>query len=316
MMDRVSVLALLGILGSGLAHGQPAGAPDVAAADTLFLEAKQLAVEGRFAEACPRFEASMAVLPQLGVQLNLADCYEHVGKMASAWLAFGEAAALARHAGDRRELFARQRQDALVPRLYRIRITVSGRPPQGLTVTRDGVRVAPSAYGVEVPVDPGSHTVQAAAPGRAVWSTRLVVSGDNPRVAVEIPELQPGSAPPGTASAVDAGRRVTPAIWVSGGVATAAIGLGAGMGFAARSLLQESRAGCTPSNVCTDSAYALIERSRRDGNISTAAFAIGGAALVVGVILYLRSPGERDRPVTLAPAITAGAAGVTIAGVF
>lgn len=317
MRYRMRIVALLGVLAPGIARGQSPATADLAAADALFLEAKQLVAGGRVADACPRFEASMAVMPQLGVQLNLADCYERVGRTASAWVAFGQAAALARRAADPRERFARQRQDALVPRLYRLRITVSDRPPDGLTVTRDGVRVEPSAYGADVPVDPGSHAVEAAAPGRTSWSTHVVASADDPQVAIAVPALTRSPVPSSTVRlSAETGRRVTPAAWIAGGVAATAFGLGTAMGIAARSLLQESRAGCSPSNICTDSAYALVDRSRRDGNLSTAAFALAGAAVVTGVVVYLGSPRERDRPVTLVPAIAARAAGAAVTGVF
>src|SRR5215510_10868859 len=136
----------------------------------------QGSADGDVAEACARFEASMTLVPRLGVQLNLADCYERIGKTASAWVAFGEAAALARRIGDQRESYARERRDALVPRLARLRITVAGDVIAGVVITRDGVSVAPSAYGVAVPVDPGRHSVEVKAPARIPWSIEVVAS--------------------------------------------------------------------------------------------------------------------------------------------
>src|SRR3954470_1550968 len=189
-----SVLAIVPVvLGVSRAHGQPATG-DLAAADALFVEGRRLSAEQRFADACARFEASMTLSPRLGVALNLADCYEHVGKSASAWVAFGEAAALARRLADPREAFALQRRDALVPRLSRLRIALSGAAIGSLSVARDGVRVEPAAYGVEVPVDPGPHVVDVTAPGRRPWSANIVVS-DGEVATVEIPELERAPAP-------------------------------------------------------------------------------------------------------------------------
>src|SRR4051812_46047956 len=56
-----------------------------AQADALFDDAKKLMASGEYAKACDDFEASNQVLPQLGTQLNLADCYEKVGRTATAW---------------------------------------------------------------------------------------------------------------------------------------------------------------------------------------------------------------------------------------
>jgi Tfp pilus assembly protein PilF len=56
-----------------------------AIAEQLFNQARDLAKANRWAEACPRFEASLRADPVLGTRLNLATCYEHLGKLASAW---------------------------------------------------------------------------------------------------------------------------------------------------------------------------------------------------------------------------------------
>ena len=45
-----------------------------AAAETLFREGKALGTDGKIAEACPKFEASLELDRSLGTLLNLADC--------------------------------------------------------------------------------------------------------------------------------------------------------------------------------------------------------------------------------------------------
>lgn len=328
-MYHVLLAILVVMLGAGGAHAQPRVEGDQATADALFLEGRRLSAEHQYAEACAQFEASMALSPRLGVALNLADCYEHLERTASAWVAFGAAAALARRLADPREAFALQRQGALVPRLSRLRITLSGAPVDGLAVVRDGVRVEPAAYGVAVPVDPGAHVVDATAPGRAPWSTRIAVSGEGEIIAVEIPELERTPAPraaalvaPATAtmarsvtqaaSAVDPGwRRTTPATWIALGVSVAGIGVGSVFGLAARSLWQQARPDCDAASHCSDAAATLVARSRRDGDLSTAAFAVAGAALTTGAVLYLHA--SRDRPARVVAALAAGAVGVGVA---
>jgi hypothetical protein len=328
-MYHVLLAILVVMLGTGRAHAQPLAGEDQATADALFIEGRRLSAERRFAEACAQFEASMALSQRLGVALNLADCYEHLGKTASAWVAFGAAAALARRLADPREAFALQRQEALVPRLSRLRITPSGAPLDGVAVVRDGVRVDPAAYGVAVPVDPGTHVVDATAPGRTPWSTRIAVSREGEITAVEIPELERMSAPPaaplvtpagatvarpsiGAASAVDpGGRRTTPVMWIALGVSATGIGAGTAFGFAARSLWQQARPDCDAFNHCSDAASALIARSHRDGDLSTAAFAVAGAALITGAVLYLHA--SRARPARVVPALAADAVSVEVA---
>lgn len=332
MYGRAILAILVGALGVGVlgiraAHAQEPGG-DLATANALFDEARRLSAEGQFAEACAKFEASMTLAPRLGVQLNLADCYERVGRTASAWIAFGEAAALARRGTDQREVFARQRQDALVRRLSRLGVALAGAPVHGLTVRRDGRRMEPSSLGVDVPVDPGVHVVEVTAPGYLPWSTRVVVSGEGEvvRVMVPAPERSPPAPSPASPSPPPASltrataeppeRRFTRATWTAAGVGVAGIGAGTALGLRARSQWQQARRDCDGSNNCSDAADALIERSRRDGNIATLGFAIGGAALITGVVLYVRSPRSRGRPVQLAPLIAPATTGAAAAWAF
>jgi len=317
MSPRRASLAFLFVVHVTAARAAPPASVDLATAEALFVEGKALSVDGSLAEACARFEASMALVPRLGVQLNLADCDERLGKTASAWVAFGEAAALARRLGDQREAFARERQDALVPRLARLRVTVADAAIPGLAIRRDGVPIAPSAYGLAVPVDPGAHSLAVEAPGRIPWSTEVVAPPAGETTTIEIPPLARRPAPPAAPSrpVTSAGPRRPPlAFWITSGVATVGIGAGAALGLAARSLWQEARADCDPSNVCTDAAYALATRSRRDADLATIAFAAGGAALVSSVVLYLAAP--RERAVRVVPQLASRAGGLAVVGAF
>lgn len=317
---RFAALAMA--LGASVAHAQEMSGEDVAAADALFAEGRRLSDAGRFADACGKFEASMSLLPRLGVQLNLADCYEHVGRTASAWVTFGQAAAQARRSADMREDFARQRQDALVPRLTRLRVLAAHAGIEGFSLTRDRKRIAPSIYGVDVPVDPGTYQIEATAPDHVAWSTQVVASGEGNVVIVEIPRLESAPRPgavlvsPLTHEVRNDRRGPTRLTWIIAGVGVAGIGVGAALGIAAQSLWQEARADCDPSNNCTDAADARIERSRRDGNLSTVAFGIGGVALATSILLYARGPRRAGSAPHVAPTITPGAVGVAVGGAF
>ena len=66
-----------------------------AAARALFDEGRRLALGGQYALACARFEAASKLFTSAGVLVNLADCYEKVGRTEDARVAFGEAARVA-----------------------------------------------------------------------------------------------------------------------------------------------------------------------------------------------------------------------------
>ena len=132
-----------------------ASAGDAAAAEKLFTQARALIDQGRWAEACPKLEESNRLDEAVGTLLNLAACYEHVGKTASAWATYTRVAAMP--TSGVRASFARAHAAALEPQLPKLTI----RAPAGATVRRDGAAVASATFDVPIPVDPGRHVVDA-----------------------------------------------------------------------------------------------------------------------------------------------------------
>src|SRR5688500_2384579 len=137
-----------------------AAAQSNAVAEQLFNEGRNLAKDGKWQEACPKFEASLRHDPALGTRLNLATCYTNVGKLASAWALYRESMELAKKAGDMaRSDYAKAQATALEPRLPKLVITAPPTVPTGLSVRRDDVVLNPDELGLGLYVDPGSHEV-------------------------------------------------------------------------------------------------------------------------------------------------------------
>src|SRR5258706_6398517 len=102
----------------GSAQGQ---ARDPAGAEKLFAEARKLLDAGKYAEACQRLADSQKLDPGVGTLLNLAQCYEKMGRTATAWATYHEAAAAARANGQMyREQKAARAADGLVPNLSQL----------------------------------------------------------------------------------------------------------------------------------------------------------------------------------------------------
>src|SRR3954452_3723875 len=138
-MQRALGLIPVVLVVVGHAHAQSNDAGSLA--EQLFNQARDLAKAGKWTEACPKFEASLRYDPALGTRLNLATCYEKVGKIASAWGIYRDAAELAGKAGDpKRRDYALKQAVALEKRLPKLTITAPAQTA-GLAVTRDGVPI-------------------------------------------------------------------------------------------------------------------------------------------------------------------------------
>jgi Flp pilus assembly protein TadD/opacity protein-like surface antigen len=158
------------------------------AARVLFEEGRRLAGGGQFALACEKFEEARTLYSSAGVLANLADCYEKIGRPASAWTAFGEAAAIATRAGRADDAAAaKRRQGLLESRLGRLTIQAS-HLVDGLTVKLDGGDVSRDTWGTAIPVDPGIHEIRAQAPGYEPWTASLNAAQGQP-VSADVPEL-------------------------------------------------------------------------------------------------------------------------------
>jgi hypothetical protein len=161
--------------------------PDPGAAQTLYQEARALIQKNKYSEACPKLEDSLRLEAGVGTRSDLADCNEHIGKIATAWAGFLDAAARSSKVASQadREKLARRRAQALEPRLPKLLIEVP-KAMQGLEVKRDGVAIDAAAWGTPIPVDPGAHRVIVTAPGRTRWVTTVQIK-EGETVRVEVP---------------------------------------------------------------------------------------------------------------------------------
>ena len=172
---------------------------DTAAAEAAFAEARTLMRQGNYAAACPKLEASLKAFPGIGTRGKLAECYEKLGRYASAWAAYREVAQLAMRSGDAtREQVASARAKALEPKLSYVTIALPpGNDSPGLVIKRGGVELERAKLGSAEPVDSGAIAVEVSAPGRKTFSTQLTaVQGQS--VKFDIPALVPSaeSSPP------------------------------------------------------------------------------------------------------------------------
>ncbi len=142
-------------------------------ADALFSAARALLQSGRAADACPLLEKSQALDPALGTQLNLAECYERVGRRARAFLAYADAFAWAQRSKDKpRQEAANGRMEALKPKLAWLTLSTLT-PVREPAVSVNDVALRLGALPRTVPAEPGVVTLTARAPGHLAWMGQL-----------------------------------------------------------------------------------------------------------------------------------------------
>lgn len=285
-------------------------------AQQLFDEGRKLYADAKYEAALAKFEASQRLAPSVGALLNIADCDAHLGRTASAWARFLEAATLAHRTSDpKREAYAKQRADVLEPKLSRLTVTTAS-PPAGMSVVLDGVPLNGAVLDVPLPIDPGHHVIEAKAPGRATYRSEVDVPPDGARVKVAIPTLSVLPTTP-----IESKPMASPSTWstqktaavVVSAVALTGLAVGSVFGLSARSKWIDAQGKCTPLG-CPDDAITEQHDAKRAALVSTLSFSIAAAAALTGVTLWLTAPSSTDGGTSMQLAPTLG--GVTLHGRF
>ena len=295
----------MAILSLSRAAAAEPSAVDRATAQSLFDDARKLVDAGKFGDACPKFAESLRFDPGLGTMLRLADCYEKNGQIASAWAVFLDAAENARKAGDPREKIAKERADALAPKVSKLSIRVAEPKLTGLVIKRDGEPIGSALFGTAAPVDPGKHAIEASAPGKKTWKGSADVPSGGGSVSIDVPALvddaaappavvpPPGpakAAPPPTAESPPPPAKSNTAGYVVAGLGVVGTVAGVVLYLGAKSKHDEALSQCqqgTTVTHCPDSARTQNDSAKTTGIIGAAVGGVGAAALVAGVIMIV-----------------------------
>jgi hypothetical protein len=307
-----------------VARAQPT---DPAAADALFRKGREAAEKGDWATACPKFAESQRLDPAPGTLLNLADCEEHTGALASAYEHFKTALETMAPSDDRVP-FAKQHIAALDRRVPHLTLNAAPGLPGDAKVTRDDVTLGSASFGLALPMDPGTHTVVVSAPGHQRKSfTVTLKAGDAQALTLSVGDVEakplpaplPRSATPEVSpSRTDAKRPIGIALGVIGigglvaGVATGALVL------SKKSVVQDPAHCDQTTHACDQAGVDAANDGKTFSTVSTVAFAAGGAALVAGVVLFITggSSSSSSSATVVTPTAYAGGAGLRVMTTF
>jgi hypothetical protein len=347
-------LALAAVAGgAGPARAQ-APARDAVVGEAAFRDGRRLLKAGQVAAACERFGDSMRADPAPGTLANLADCEERLGRVASAWRHWQQAAAQMA-AADPRRAPALARAHRLEPRVPRLTVRREAGAPQGTAVECDGEPLDGTAPAAPLALDPGTHRLRVTAPGReprgyevklAAGERRELTVGAGAAVNRTTPPPLAMAAPlasavvgtpaaPRGGAAGDSGAGVAAALadgaqarprWrpVAGyalaGVSAAALAGGIYFGLRALDARKDARAACTGGGsapTCWSTAARAMNRDLRDSRVADVAFVTSAATGVAAAYLLLVPwPAARSGRVQAAAAAGPGGAEVRLAGAF
>ncbi len=322
---------------------------DAAASTVLFDEARELSKQGKWKEACLKFEDSQNLAPTVNTQYWLADCFEHEGRTATAWALFGAVVSQAKAKGESaKEQKASGRRDALAGRLTRVVVKVSTPDLPGLVVKRGETAIGKGSWGAALPIDPGKYSFEASAPGKNAWKEERSIEGEGKTIEVVVPALEPAPAdaappvatgpiaPPTTAPATAApttpSSAPAPSDKRSDGSSQRTIGLVAGAAgivlagvgtvfwFSGKSSYESATTNCTLGanhDRCSAADDAAQESAISRWSTGKLLAGIGAVVAIGGAVVYFTSPtGEEKKSALTTPRISLGIGTVSLSGTF
>jgi hypothetical protein len=198
---------------------------------------------------------------------------------------------------------------ALRTRMPKVTIVPSGpgaRDPE-LSVTLDGHPLKSALLGVQMPIDPGNHTLGASVPGAApVQVSFSVLEKQQQKVDLPVPQGSHVSQPPKVVKAAPVEREpVTPptpprasqwqlpAALIAGGVGVAGLATGVITGLMAGSRYSKAKREC-PDHTCIEGSAGsdTVQSFRTLRTVSTVGYIVGGVGLAAGTTFFLLAPAK------------------------
>jgi len=215
---------------------------------------------------------------------------------------------------------ARQLSATLPSRIPSVTLAIEGLHVSDKALVKiDGQPVPPATLGLPRQINPGDHVVSAVARGYKPAERRFsIAEGASETVTLGmVPESAEEDATPTPAQDKgDNGVSISPLTWVGLSVGVALLVVGTATGVVAlnkgSSLQEECEAQGAPE-VCDPDLQDDIDNAKLIAHVSTASFAIGGAALVVGIVsLAIDLTSASEAPATSQLVVGPGSIGLRI----
>jgi hypothetical protein len=288
-----------------------------ARARELFVEGRDQVQRGDIVAGCQKLRESHALSPDaVGPLLNVGDCDERAGRLATALSRFRRAAALAPE-GDHRRAFAERRVASVEPRVPRLVLEMAPGMPAGTRVTQDGKAVDVAALPKTRMLDPGIYRFQVTAPGRTPRAMTVALAAGTTQRLV----LAAGGAPGAAATrAPSDGTGEDPSTGAVAGFAlitlgSAALVLGVVGGIMVGVLAGTYEDHCQ-DGICDQEGLDAAQAGRVHSVLSPVSLGIAAVALGVGIPLWFNSQDATVPPPRVGASVAPGAFRVGLRGSF
>lgn len=281
---------------------------------SLFEKGRKLAREGRCVDAIAPLLESVRYAEGVGPLLNLGNCYELLGKTASAhrWFLKAQEVAAARNDPKRRQE-ATQRAKAIERDLSTLIVHIpTAMGSENVEVRVDGEVLPNELWGTPWPVDPGTHQIDVLAPPHPTQTASVTVRAKRDRVewtATAPPAASSRTAAPAAALAPvpEKPREPVPRAaesstqrtfgLVTGGVGLGGLAAGAVLGVLSISAHSSVVGRCPSYPRCSSADRDVLEdmntRAEATGTASTISFIAGAALVLGGAALFFTAPAPR-----------------------
>jgi hypothetical protein len=278
---------------------------ELEAARKLFDEGVRQEEAGAWSTALETFRKVALVRSTAAVHFHLGLCLENLKKWVEARSEFLAAERLSKEKKDPNAIGERARAhaEALRPRIPTVILVP---PPNGaaVSVTIDGQPISNALLGAEIPIDPGSHRIEATAPGYLAF-TRDIKIEERTSDRVQLTLTPEPEAPKPVAPAT--GTRFGPLPWIVSGVAVVTLAT-SGVFYGLRAREAAHLEGACSGLDCDSSEQEHYDRGRAfttAGNVFLIVGAVAGASAITLFVL------NRDRAT-----VAASARGVSFSVVF
>lgn len=271
----------------------------------LFNKGRGLAKDGRCAEAIAPFQESLKYAEGVGTLLNLGNCYETLGKTASAHRSFLRAADVASKNDDKRASEAKERAKGIEKDVSSLLIHVPVNLKSSAEIRVDGEIWPKERWDLPWPIDPGVHDIEVIAPPRPRQTESVTVKphGDKADFAIfskdpatspvpppktdkpkgDSKEAEAGGSSQGTLGLVVGG---VGGVGILGGIVSGIISISAHSALTGRCTSYPK--GCDPADKVD--LEGMNDNAKLSGNISTISFIVGAVLLAAGAGLYFTAP--------------------------